>query len=157
MSPFLTHLIMHLFHIYSENFRPRPRKVRSPGHVKGPHLIKSLNASQSYTDWTIALKLSVIDTSYSVWKCISHNFDIGDQRSGQFCDLSIISQWEKIQKRLFWMKVILNTLKRLVLGKIDNLNRKFATSDPSSWPQGHFRQWKVTGSFSEITFDRDKL
>ena len=27
-------------------------------------------------------------------KCISQNFDIGDLRSGQFCDLSILSQWD---------------------------------------------------------------
>ena len=29
--------------------------------------------------------------------CISRIFDIGDLRSGQFRDLPIISQWEKIQ------------------------------------------------------------
>ena len=64
--PFLSHLIIHLFHTGCENFRPRSRKVRSPGHVKWPHLIKSLNVPQRYTDWTIALKLSAIATS----KCI---------------------------------------------------------------------------------------
>ena len=50
--PFLVLLIMHLFRT-CENFRSRSRKVRSPGHVKWPHLIKSLNAHQSYADWTI--------------------------------------------------------------------------------------------------------
>ena len=55
--PFLAHLMIHLFCTYCENFTPRSCKVRSPGHTKGPHLIKSLNVHQSYTDWTIDLKL----------------------------------------------------------------------------------------------------
>ena len=33
-APFLARLIIHLFHICCENFRPRPRKVRAPCHVK---------------------------------------------------------------------------------------------------------------------------
>ena len=153
-SPFLVHLIIHLFRICCEAFRPRSHKDRSPGHAKWPHLMKSLNTRQSYTDWMISLKLSVIPVSI---KCISPNFDIGDQRSGQFCDLSIKCQWEKIEKRLFWTKTVLNTLKHHVTGKIDTLNWKIATIDPSSWPQGHFRSWKVADSFSAITFGRDKL
>ena len=32
--PFLAHLIIHLFRTCCANFRPRSRKVRSPGHVK---------------------------------------------------------------------------------------------------------------------------
>ena len=47
---FLAHLIIHLFRTCCENFRPRSRKVRSPNHVKWPHLIKSLNVLQRYTD-----------------------------------------------------------------------------------------------------------
>ena len=47
---FLAHLIIHLFRTCCENVRPRSRKVRSPGHVKWPHLIKSLNVRQRYTD-----------------------------------------------------------------------------------------------------------
>ena len=42
------------------------------------------------------------------------------------------TQRDKIEKRLFWMKTIINTLKHPVTGKIDTLNRKIATSDPSS-------------------------
>ena len=99
-------------------------------------------------------------------KCISQNFYVGDLRSGQFCDLtasnltltlSIISQRETIEKHLFWIKTILNTLKRRISGRIGHLNRKITTSDPSSWPQGHFRPGKVTGSFSAITLDKDNL
>ena len=69
-----------------------------------------------------------------------------------------ISQREKIEKRLFWTKPILNNLKHRVISRIQTLNRKIATGDTSLWPQGHFRSWKVTGgSFSAITFDRHQL
>ena len=88
-------------------------------------------------------------------KCISRNFDIHDPRSGQFCDLSIISQWGKNERRLFWKKIIRNTLKHRVTGRLDTLSRNIETSDPSPCRQGHFRSWKVTSSFSAITFDRD--
>ena len=40
---------------------------------------------------------------------------------------------------------------------VDTLNRKIVIINPFSWPQGHFRSWKITSSFSAITFDRDKL
>ena len=57
--------------------------------------------------------LSVVDVYYYFICCARvgrnvHNYyvhydqrDIGDLRSGQFCDLSIISQWEKNERRLF--------------------------------------------------------
>ena len=73
-------------------------------------------------------------------KRIFRNFDIGDLRSGQFCDLSIISQWEK-NVRLFCTKTIQNTLKHRVTGRIDFLSRNIVTGDPSSSRQGHFRSW----------------
>ena len=73
----------------------------------------------------------LIEVTESI-KCISQNFDIGFLRSGQFCDLSIISQWDKIENRLFGIKTIINILKHRVTGRIDNLNRKIATSDRSS-------------------------
>ena len=44
--------------------------------------------------------------------------DIGDLGSGQFCDLFIISQWEKIERRLLWTKTTRNTLKHRVTGKL---------------------------------------
>ena len=34
------------------NFRPRSRKVESPGHVKWPHLMKSLNVRPRYQGWS---------------------------------------------------------------------------------------------------------
>ena len=50
-----------------------------------------------------------------------------------------------------------NTLKHRVTGNIDILSRNIVTGDPSSCRKGHFRSWKVTSSFSGITFDRDHL
>ena len=90
-------------------------------------------------------------------KCISQHFDIGDLRSGQFCDLAIISQWEKIEKRLFLAKTVLNTLKHRITEHIGTLNRIITTCDPFPSPKNHFRSRKVTGIFSAITFDRDSL
>ena len=98
----------------------------------------------------------LLQTRVSI-KCISQNFNIGDLRSGQFCDLSIISQWEKNERRLFWTKTIQNTLKHRLRGRIDTLSRNITTHDPSSCHQGHFRSWKVTSSLSGITFHRDQL
>ena len=79
-------------------------------------------------------------------KLVSRNFDIGDLRSGQFCDLSITSQWEKNERHLFWTKTIRNTFKHQVTCRLNTLSRNIATSDPSSCCQGHFRSWKVTSS-----------
>ena len=64
-------------------------------------------------------------------KCISQKFDVSDLRSGSFCGISIIIQWEKIEKHLFWMKTIQNTLKHQDTGRLDALSRNIATSDPS--------------------------
>ena len=53
-------------------FRQMSLKVRSQGHVKWPHLRKSLNARHSCTDWTIALNPTSIGISNSIDKiCIS--------------------------------------------------------------------------------------
>ena len=60
-SLFPVHLFIHLFRTSCENFRPRSLKVRSPGHVKWPHLRKSPNSRHNYTDWPIAWKKSTID------------------------------------------------------------------------------------------------
>ena len=63
-----------LFRIRCENFRPRSRKSRNQVPFKWPHLIESSNARQSYTGWTIALKLSASDTSNSVYKMFISEF-----------------------------------------------------------------------------------
>ena len=72
--PFLVHLIIHQFYTCCENFRPRSFKVRSPGHLKWPHLIKSFNVCHSYTEWPIALKLSAIAKSNSMYKMYISEF-----------------------------------------------------------------------------------
>ena len=46
---FLVYLFIHPF-CTSENFRPRSLKIRSTGHIKWPHLRKSLNAHHSHTE-----------------------------------------------------------------------------------------------------------
>ena len=131
-------------------YGPRLRQVTSPQ--------KSLNARHSYTECPITMKLSAINIRISIYKILSWNFHIGDSRSGQFCDPSI---WYKPMgekwKRLFWTKSMRNTFKHQVTGRLDTLNQTIATSDPSPCCQGHFRSWKVTGSFSAITFDRAQL
>ena len=87
-------------------------------------------------------------------KRISRNFDIGDLRSGQFCDLSIISQWEKNERRLFARKPF-KTLKHRITGRIDILSRNIVTGDPSC-RQGH-EGHEGHQQFSGITFDIDQL
>ena len=65
-------------------------------------------------------------------KCLSWSFDIGDPRSGQFYDLSIICKsMEENEMQLFWANTIKNTFKHRVTGRLDTLSRNFVTSDPS--------------------------
>ena len=63
-------------------------------------------------------------------KYLSRNFDIGYPKSGKFCNFSILSQREKIERRLFWTKTVRNTLKHRFTGRFDTLPRNIATSDP---------------------------
>ena len=80
-----------------KNFNSRSPKVRSPGQVKVKNRFLTLRLRSGHTRYRIGFKPSafhkVIDT-YNF--CIS-DFDICHQRSGQFRDLTIISQWAKIQ------------------------------------------------------------
>ena len=145
---------MYLFlHMLWKFQTQRTLKVRSLGHVKWPHLRKVLilviATPNDRSPWNFE-RLIIITVSI---KCISRNFYIGDPRSGQFCDLSFICQCEKIERSLFWTKTIWNTLKPPVRCRLDILKRNIATSDPSC-RRGHFRSWKLTSSFSEITFGR---
>ena len=88
LQHFLAHLITHFFRT-CENFRVRSLNIRSPGHVKWPHLRKSWNARHSYTEWLITLKLSANDILTGSIKCVSRNLNIGDPKSVQLCDLFI--------------------------------------------------------------------
>ena len=88
-------------------------QVTRSRQVTSPH--KSLNARQSYTDWKIALKLSAIDTRNSVYKMFVSEFLYWWHKDGQVNFVTfIISQWEEIEKRLFWSETILNTLKHQI-------------------------------------------
>ena len=71
----------------------RSLKVRSPSHVKWPHLRKKvwmlvITTLNARLPWNFQRLLSVPRSI----KCKSRTLDIGDQKSGQFCVLSIISQ-----------------------------------------------------------------
>ena len=103
--------------------------------------------------WSFQRLISVTESI----KCSSRNFDIGGPRSGQVRDLCIISHCEKIERRLFWTKTILNALKYRVTGIIDVLNRNIALGTlfhGAKVSSGHERSPVV---FSAIAFDRDKI
>ena len=43
------------------------------------------------------MKHSEVDKSISTCEMCTSEFDFGDLRSGQFCDLTMIRQWENVQ------------------------------------------------------------
>ena len=57
--------------------------------VTSPHK-KNLNARQSYTNWTMALKLAAIDASSSVYEIHISEFLYQWPKGMSICDLSII-------------------------------------------------------------------
>ena len=81
-------------------------------------LQKSLNASHSYTECPITLKLSEIDIRTSIYKMFISKFWYRWPKVRPILRpwrlimewLSIISQWKKNERRLFWNKPIRNTL-----------------------------------------------
>ena len=144
---FFAHLSIQLF---PENFRPRSPKVRSPGHVKWPHLRKSLNACHSYIHWPVALKQSGFDIRNSIYTTFISEFGY---------------LWSKVRSILRplhyklmgwnWKASLLDEnhskhFKHRVTGKINTLNRHMVTSDPFLCHRGHFGLRKVTSSFSAI-------
>ena len=83
------------------------------------------------------------------------DFYIGDLRSGQFLDLSIISQWRNIEIRSQ------NTLQKSIIISESCHNRPFLTihiqfliGDPS---EGHLRSPRVTNGFLPITGDKKNI
>ena len=155
----------HFQHTYSYVFSAHFRKISDQGNSMSGHQVMSSDLT-SEKGWMLVI---ATPTDWSPWnfqrlisliasiKQLSQNLDIGDPRSGQFCDLSIISQCEKNERHLFWTKTIWNTLEHRVTVIIDNLNHNIATSYPSSCRRGHFRSWKVISNFLPITFDRGRL
>ena len=87
-------------------------------------------------------------------KRISRIFDIGDLRSGHFCDLPIISQWEKKSTPLYlhWPKHIRVELYRI--GEVWTIRVKICIAYPS---KGHLRSPDVTNRHLPITFDQKEI
>ena len=68
---------------------------RGPGLITWPNLRKSLKSRQSHNFRTINFELTDVCKGMDPYKAtifISRIFRIGDLRSGQFCDLPIMSQ-----------------------------------------------------------------
>ena len=105
---------------------------RSPGHFKWPHLWKkSLNARHNYTECLITYKMYISEFWYPWTKVRSVLRPLHDK--------------EKNERRLFWKKkIIQNTLKHRVTGRLDTQSQNVAISDSLPCRQGHFRSWKVT-------------
>ena len=79
-------------------------KISSPGHQRSGHQVRSKSKTVFWLwdcavatlDIRLVSNLQCFIRSQIPTTCISRIFDICDQRSGQFRDLTIISQWAKI-------------------------------------------------------------
>ena len=98
-------------------------------------------------------------------KRISRIFDIGDLRSGHFCDLPIISQWAKNQlcfspidlyfigaiyllwRKRFWVE-------SYRIGQLWTIRVKNCITYPS---KGHLRSPEVTNRHLPMTFDQKEI
>ena len=81
-----------LFRNFSENFRSRSPKVRSPGQVKWPHLRNTSQSRHGHSDWEKDLKLSGYRYTTKYLQLVYVGFFyIGDLSSGQFRNLPIMS------------------------------------------------------------------
>ena len=98
--------------------------------------------------------------SWLAWDCrylqnvYLWNFDIDDLRSGQYRDLSIISQRGNMQmlpvsNRAIWISLILSELWYISPSVMIQVH--LLASDPY---KGHLRSSEVTDTFLSITFDR---
>ena len=78
-------------------------KISAPGQVRSGHQASSRDPTSEKVRSRAKATVFVQSTSNVLMcvrgliptTCISRIFRIGDLRSGQFCDLPIISQWEK--------------------------------------------------------------
>ena len=100
---FFQHLLRIELHTLCKNLNPRAPKVRSPGQVKVKNGFLTLRLRSGHTRYPIGFKPSVFHKITDTYKFLSRIFDICHQRSGQFRDLTIISQWAKIPNRSYWM------------------------------------------------------
>ena len=152
-------------HTLSYIFSAYVVEIVDPGHARSGHHV----TSSDLTSQKVWMLVKATPTEWLPWnfqrlisvpvsmKDISRNFYIGDLRSGQFCDLSIVSQWEKNERRLLDENHSKHYETSCYRCRIDTLSRNIVTGDPLSCRQGHIWSWKVTSSFSAITFDRDRL
>ena len=87
-------------------------------------------------------------------KRISRIFDIGDLRSGHFCDLPIISQWAKKSTPLYllWRKRF--WVESYRIGQLWTIRVKSCITYPS---KGHLRSPEVTNRHLPITFDQKEI
>ena len=122
-SQVFAHLILHILHIGCQNFSSRSSKVRSPGQVKWHNLRENSSTPPCYifaisidrSRWNLQGLLRL--TGYK--KCISRIFYIYDRRSGQFCDLPIISQWEKFHFIFVCVKTTISSQRWNEISPID--------------------------------------
>ena len=86
-------------------------------------------------------------------KRISRIFDIGDLRSGHFCDLPIMSMGKKSTPLyLLWRKPI--WMESYRIGHLRTIRVKICIAYPS---KGHLRSPEVTNRHLPITFDRKEI
>ena len=87
-------------------------------------------------------------------KRISQIFNIGDIRSGHFCDLPIISQWSKKSTPLYllWRKHI--WVESYRIGQLSTIYVKICIAYPL---KRHLRSTEVTIRHLPITFDQKKI
>ena len=97
-----THLIPHVFCNFCENFDQMSCKVRSPGQVKWPNYKITFQSRHGYNVSGKLWNFRNMMRSSVPTKRISRIFDIGDLRSGHFCDHPIICQWAKNQLRYIY-------------------------------------------------------
>ena len=142
-------------------------KTSDPGHSRSGYQVTSSDVTSenvwmlvkstpnARSPWNFERLIS-LPVSIKRW---SWNFDIRDPRSGQLCDLSIKSQWEKKWKAHL-LKEKHETLSDIGL-QVDLTPwvgiLRTLTNDPQTCRQGHFGSWNGTSSFSAIIFDRDQI
>ena len=149
-TPFLTRAVFCIpshnqFRTLPENFSTRSSQVRLPDQVKWPCLKKYLGFSRDYSFWDININVQELIRAAVPTTLISRNFDFGDLRSGQFCDFTIIRQWEMFICR-FFPKVRVGTC---------YLSQDIATLGPSRWPACSFEPMTSPSDHSrsyEVTF-----
>ena len=98
-APFLAYLFIHQFCTLPQNFSTRLSQVGSLGQVKWPYL-RNIHDCAVTTVLMVSLWNFQLINAPVPTKRISRNFDLGDLRSGQFWELTIIRQLDNVQMPL---------------------------------------------------------